>query len=282
MCGIYKITNLQNNKIYIGQSLNIEQRWQRHLNSKDESAIHLAIQKYGKENFSFSIIEECQPEELNQKEIYWIKELNSQLPYGYNMSPGGKGGAPRAVQCYNEDGKFIQEFSSITAAAEWANTPLEKIVSCCREPNRYFAGNFQWKYSDDTTAIISSRKKRKSQIIYQFDLQGNLINQYNSITEAAQASHIDKSTICACCNGRQKTGGGYQWSYIDNLPALNLKHQKRVVEQYDLNGNYMATYPTISAAAKAVGATPGGVGAVCTGHSKTCKGYIFKYKNSQP
>ena len=84
MCGIYKITNLQNNKIYIGQSLNIEQRWQRHLNSKDESAIHLAIQKYGKENFSFELIEECDRSLLDEREDYWQDYFKAK-EFGYSI-----------------------------------------------------------------------------------------------------------------------------------------------------------------------------------------------------
>ena len=70
--GIYKITNLLNNKIYIGQSLNIERRFKEHCYKGKESRIplDLAIQKYGKDNFTFEIIENCLKEELNEKETY--------------------------------------------------------------------------------------------------------------------------------------------------------------------------------------------------------------------
>lgn len=59
-CGIYKITNLTNNKVYIGQSKNIEERWSNHrkdsFNIKDveyNSPLHRAIRKYGLSNFEF-------------------------------------------------------------------------------------------------------------------------------------------------------------------------------------------------------------------------------------
>ena len=52
--GIYKIENLINHKVYIGQSIEIERRWQKHLGAKDDFVIHRALRKYGKENFSFS------------------------------------------------------------------------------------------------------------------------------------------------------------------------------------------------------------------------------------
>lgn len=92
-CGIYKITNLVNGKIYVGQSVDIERRFQKHLYANDDFIIHKAIKKYGRQNFSLQILEECSQELLNDREIYWIKTLNSITPNGYNMINGGSNGA---------------------------------------------------------------------------------------------------------------------------------------------------------------------------------------------
>lgn len=86
MIGIYKITNNLNNKCYIGQSVHIERRFSEHCFPSKKSQISLAIQKYGKENFSFEIIEECSIEELNKREQFWIKHYNSLSPNGYNIT----------------------------------------------------------------------------------------------------------------------------------------------------------------------------------------------------
>ena len=75
-CGIYKITNKINNKIYIGQSVNIEQRFYTHcsdaMNKTDNNYFHNAIRKYGAESFLIETVENCDDNELNNKEIYWI------------------------------------------------------------------------------------------------------------------------------------------------------------------------------------------------------------------
>lgn len=63
--GIYKITNKVNGKVYIDQSKNIEKRWKQHLGAKDNYLIHRAIRKYGKDNFSFEIVQLCNVEMLN-------------------------------------------------------------------------------------------------------------------------------------------------------------------------------------------------------------------------
>lgn len=84
--GIYKIENLINGKIYIGQSIHIEKRWKEHCRASSESLISKAIKKYGKENFSFQILEETKDlNSLNLLESNYIKKFNSLVPNGYNI-----------------------------------------------------------------------------------------------------------------------------------------------------------------------------------------------------
>lgn len=84
--GIYKIENLLNNKVYIGQSIHIERRWQEHCSKTSQSLISKAIQKYGKENFSFQIVEEVDDITLlTELETKYIKTFNSLVPNGYNV-----------------------------------------------------------------------------------------------------------------------------------------------------------------------------------------------------
>lgn len=93
MIGIYKITNNINGNAYIGLSINIEKRWEHHKKSylyknEYEKSLYQAFRKYGLENFSFEVIEECAMDELKNREKYWIKYYNT-YARGYNMTPGG-------------------------------------------------------------------------------------------------------------------------------------------------------------------------------------------------
>ncbi len=99
--GIYRITNCVNNKVYIGKSIDIfNKRWPYHkalLNNGTHVNKHLqnAWNKYGEENFDFSIVLECNREELDKYEIYYIAAYKSYLPeYGYNKTYGGDGSIP--------------------------------------------------------------------------------------------------------------------------------------------------------------------------------------------
>ena len=86
---IYKITNIQNNKVYIGQSIRpIQDRFHRHINDALNNILDThfarAIRKYGKDNFIIEQIDQAQTQdELNKKEQYWIQYYNS-VQNGYN------------------------------------------------------------------------------------------------------------------------------------------------------------------------------------------------------
>ena len=98
MVGIYKIENKVNGKVYIGQSIDIKTRWKCHisyLNNGTHNNKHLqsAWDKYGKENFNFNVVEKCDVEDLNEREIYWIDKYDSYInKNGYNLTLGGDGG----------------------------------------------------------------------------------------------------------------------------------------------------------------------------------------------
>lgn len=87
---IYKTTNLINNKIYIGKQVNVREN-DKYLGSG--KLLKISLKKYGRNNFKKEILQECfSKDELNERECFWIKELNSIVPNGYNICLGGEGG----------------------------------------------------------------------------------------------------------------------------------------------------------------------------------------------
>jgi group I intron endonuclease len=91
-CGIYKIENLVDGKIYVGSSINIEKReykhfWMLNKNIHDNNHLQHSFNKLGSENFKFETIEECEVTLLNDKENYYINQYNSnKQEFGYNMA----------------------------------------------------------------------------------------------------------------------------------------------------------------------------------------------------
>lgn len=93
ICGVYKITHIASGKSYIGISKNIERRWTQHRSwvntGKRKSAIYAALQKYGIDAFSWQIIEQCQPDQLEIREQHWIAVFDT-FRNGYNLTAGGE------------------------------------------------------------------------------------------------------------------------------------------------------------------------------------------------
>lgn len=88
---IYKITNKVNGKSYIGQTrYTLEFRWRQHIHKKDNTYFHNAIRKYGPENFTLEVLEECSTSNLNEREIFYIAKYNT-FKEGYNLTTGGDG-----------------------------------------------------------------------------------------------------------------------------------------------------------------------------------------------
>lgn len=120
---IYKITNLVNNKIYIGQAIDIQKRWREHLNCAKKqinTVLYKAMRKYGTTNFTIEQIDTASTkEELNNKEIYWIKKLNSINPeVGYNLTAGGTGGDTFSLHSL-QDKQEIKNKMSQTQKRRW-------------------------------------------------------------------------------------------------------------------------------------------------------------------
>lgn len=93
---IYKATNMVNGKVYIGlttQGLKVRKRRHRGdaLSGKSNLVFHIAIRKYGWDNFKWEIIDTAErADELNDKEVYWISYYDS-YRNGYNSTLGGEG-----------------------------------------------------------------------------------------------------------------------------------------------------------------------------------------------
>ena len=91
--GIYKLTNLTNQKVYIGQAANLADHWKDHIKAglgidTPNNMLYTAMMKDGVENFTFEVLEECERSELNDREKHYISFYGAQ-EWGYNMRKGG-------------------------------------------------------------------------------------------------------------------------------------------------------------------------------------------------
>lgn len=88
--GIYKITNLENGMCYVGQSVDIAERWKQHIkrgigaDTPTRNKLYPAMLKVGVENFTFELLEECPILKLDEREQYW-QEVFHAKDFGYSI-----------------------------------------------------------------------------------------------------------------------------------------------------------------------------------------------------
>lgn len=290
MIGIYKIQNLIDGKIYIGQSVHIQARFNQHKNEAKNGntrPLYNAIRKYGIENFSFEVIEECSKEKLNEREIYWIKKYDS-FHNGYNLTPGGN-------EPYKVDIDLIYSLwdsgKSSKEIAEIANISKSSVYNyLCDYPN-YSAteSNRRGGILAYETAVKNGNKgncdnNNLEVKIIQYSLTGEYIKDWYSQNQIERELGIDSNLIGRVLNGKQKQAGGFQWRRIGDEPKdISKEVQYRFgVIQYDLNGNEVNRFPSVEAAAIAMKCDPRNISRVCKKekYRKTACGYKWEYDYS--
>jgi group I intron endonuclease len=281
---IYKITNLVNNKVYIGQTkYTAEWRWQTHLrdafDSKSENynvILHRAIRKYGIEKFQVEEIEQCTTQYLSEKERYWISYYDSfNKEKGYNMTLGGEGS-----KIYNDE-QILQLWNQGYAISE-----ITRLL-----PFKISAGTVR-KILLGNGVNIDEMHKRKRQIlvhnntkaVYQYDKNGNFIKTFYSASQAGRELNISDNNIAQAANGQIKSAGGFLWSYEYKDKIETPKHYNKImiVGKYTLDNKLVELYTSLTSAAtnnKDIGVNRKTLAIYCE-NGKEYKGFIWKYMDT--
>ena len=225
--GIYCIENLTTNKKYIGQSINIDDRWYKHKhelnhNTHDNDYLQNAWNKYGEKEFVFYILEYCDIDKLDEKESYYIEYYKTlDRDYGYNLKTGGQNGGAivsdyvrnklsnslKETYANNEELKSLRKNNAII---QWANPQIkEKIMG---ENN----GMYGKHHTEETRRKIS--EKHKGKVSPKRDARPVICVELNRVFADAVTASKELSGwsggILSVCRGERKTCGGYHWKFL--------------------------------------------------------------------
>lgn len=129
---VYKTINLITRKIYIGKSVKENKNY-----FGSGKIIKKAIKKYGIKNFKKEILEYCSSQkELNEKEIYWIKKLNSKIPNGYNILSGGTGEDFFLHLSEKQKQKHLKKIRNGWNKIKQINEVCETCIYNCKQSNK--------------------------------------------------------------------------------------------------------------------------------------------------
>ena len=301
---IYVITNLITNKQYIGQTIQtIKQRYATHIsdakNKIDNMYIHKSMNKYGVDNFIVEEVDCVETDnmdellnELNNLEKYYILSYNTLVPNGYNLTKGGNEYSEKfklKVDEYDLDGNFIQTHDSIIDAAKSVGSNYNTAIRKCCYGKSKFAFQRIWRFSGEPfnkyklpNKILATRSYKMASID-QYDLNGNYIKTFDSISNACRELNINESSshISECCTGKIRSIYGYIWRYHDE-PLGNYSDLRIVsINKFDLDGNFLKHYCSLKEACLDIGkeyndTVSGNIRRCCKGERKSA--YKFKWK----
>lgn len=288
----------KNGKKYYGiTSQKLNRRWRNGNGYKKKYIITYAIEKYGWDNIEKKVLfTGLTQEEASKIEIELItKDKTTDRKYGYNLAPGGTGGAisPKVIYQYDLTGKFIKKWKSANLISKYLDIDPSTIHKCCL--NRYqcltiqgniFLHDYYKQLPEDILKHRLSKSYRKT--VYQYDKKGNYIAKYKSVSEAAKVLKITVGQISSCCTNHVKTANNFIFLnvYYEKLPDDILKsrichkHVKsKKVYQYSKEGLFLAEWSSVTEAANAISCkSPGNIANSCIGKDKTVYGFIWLYK----
>lgn len=206
MSVIYQFTNNINGKIYVGQTVDYKKRirdhkFNYHKGSKN-TIFYNALRKYGWENFSIIIIEECSDELLNEKEIYWIKEKKSQFPGGYNTVEGGNQARHTEIS--------KQKLSEGRKGIKFSESHIENLRKSHlgyvmpEEQKRKISESNKGKVIPEEIKTKLKYLQPHRREVGRFNPEGDLIIKYESIKDAAKDLNCSPGNISECCNNKRK------------------------------------------------------------------------------
>lgn len=240
---IYLTTNKINGKKYIGQRYyDTKEQWKSYLGSGN--ILKDAIKKYGKDNFTVEILENCETKELlDNREKYWIQKYNAIKDNTfYNIAIGGTGG--NVIAGFSEERRNeLKELHS--------KRSKEYIPSC---ENSYSAKLSKEQFNNILKMLIDG--------YYDTDIN----KKYN----------IKRGTISDIRHHR--TWKKYTKGINFPKQIKRYKDVSKPIIQHDLNGNFVAEYESARECEKKTGIGYKMISRVCNGGRPHTHGYIFKFK----
>lgn len=221
--GIYKIENLVTKKVYVGFAIHINDRWSTHRSQLRDGLHHCehlqrSYDKYGVDNFKYSILEECKEGELAIREHYWATLLKAHdRHFGYNIKPTSEDGKVRHSE--ETKAKIGKAHKGRIIKPESIEKSKETRHRRAKENGYYFPPESKvWQvYIDRKGKPVSPNlaigaREKCSIKVKQYTLTGEYIKTWDCMTDVEKALRGKTTGKISCCaNGLRPSAYGYIW-----------------------------------------------------------------------
>ena len=187
----------------------------------------------------------------------------------------------KEVDQYDLEGNPINSFTSLREASESTNIPVSSISEVCKQkPGYKTAGGYVWRNKREKFSLeYTNPAKHLRKNICQYNKSGELLNEYDSISEAAENNKISSGNISRCCNQNIKTYKGYIWRFKgDKFSHKNTRSDAKKVIQYTLTEDYVKEFKSATEASENTNASYSGIYNCCKGKYKQSGGFKWSFK----
>ena len=140
--------------------------------------------------------------------------------------------------------------------------------------------NLEWVTTKENMQHALRKKLRPLIKVKQYDLRGNFIKEWESISQAEESFNSSGTGISSCLNGKCQTAYGYIWKYSkDNSKIMPFKSYRRKICQYKLDGTFLKIWNSMNEIEKKLKIRRSNIWICCQGKQKTAGGYIWQYSN---
>jgi group I intron endonuclease len=142
--------------------------------------------------------------------------------------------------------------------------------------NKGFGMVVGFKYNNDQKQLMSNNHKK---LYYQYSLDGEFIKEWKGTDDIFNKLGIGRGDISSCCKGKQKTAGGFIWSYkLEKINLNNNQHKNgKSINQYTLDGEFIKTFNSTKEAEKYLNKTGNNIASCANGKQKSAYGYLWVY-----
>lgn len=178
----------------------------------------------------------------------------------------------KKIYTYNKFGNFVKSFNKISEfCREYKVTlgPVQRAILSKTKVKGYYIS------TEKLNKFIKEKTKKSENKVYQYDLNGNFLKEWNSCLEAYRNLGYGYSQIASKIKIGNSICGQYQWSRVkvNKMPNRNIYINKKKIGQYTLSGDLVKIYDSVRECRKEFG----NVSRVLSGKCNQCKGYTFKY-----
>lgn len=223
-------------------------------------------------------------EAMDHTQLYAHDLKLKHKPKTFKRLEGGINHRRQPIIKYFLDGKIADEYDSVEIAAKSNSVHRTNVSNCAKRKIKHLGG-YVYRYKGQSyNGEFRNIDIIVTKPVVQFQQNGELLNTYNSITEAASITKIDANSISKSASKKTKLAGGFVWRFKGEGYSgeyVNALNKAKLIHQYQLDGKLVATFESVNKASKITGFSTATLLDCAKKVTKVSHGFVWRFEGDQ-